>query len=150
MTTSTTSIRWVATKQVIDLVRAQPGADRVLVESGWPGDKNVTSEMIWVDTITDSVNEIPVMTGSRMHRDDHFTIVLLTRVASQRTLDETMTRLEELGALIEDPPADSPTLDDLDSVVSADFVTTDLTCGQTPQGPVGYGRHELRLHTRLT
>lgn len=149
MTQATTSIRWPLAKHLVTTVAGQVAADGVAVEPGWPGDKNVKKQMIWVDEIADSVSEVVVMAGGRTIRDDFFTIVLLTRVAGLRTLDATMTRLSELGALIENPVADSPTLDDFDSLVSADFVTTNLTCGVSPAGPLGYGRHEVRVHSRL-
>ena len=61
-----------------------------------------------------------------------------------------MVRLEELAALIEDQIADSPTLDDFGSLVSADFLTSAMTSGRTPEGPLGYARHEVRVHSRLT
>lgn len=146
----TTSIRWAATKHLITTVRDAPAATGVLVEPGWPGDQNARAEMVWVDEIGDSTNEVVVMSGGRTHRDDFFTIVLLARVAGRPSLDETMTRLEELGSLVEDPVADSPTLDDFPSIVSADFVITNLTAGRTPEGCLGYARYEVRIHSRLT
>lgn len=144
-----TSIRWATTNQLVALIRDASAATGVVVEPGWPGDQNVRPEMLWVDDIT-STQEIPVMSGGRMHRDDFFTIRFLSRVAGRKTLDETMSRLDELAALIENPVADGPTLEDLDGVVSAEIATTDMTCGRTPDGCLGYGVHEVRVHSRLT
>ena len=147
---ATTSIRWALAKHLIGIVRDAPAATGVLIEPGWPGDKHIKREMLWIDEIADTDASVPVMTNGRTHRDDMFTIVVLARVAGRNTLDETMTRLEELGALIEDQIADSPTLDDFGSLLSADFAITAMTSGRTPEGPLGYARFEVRCHSRLT
>lgn len=147
---ATSSIRWTLAKHLIATINDAPAATGVLVEPGWPGAKHIKREMLWIDEITDTDASVPVMSGGRTHRDDMFTIAILARVAGRNTLDETMTRLEELGALIEDPIADSPTLDDFGSLVSADFAITAMTSGRTPEGPLGYARFEVRCHSRLT
>lgn len=145
-----TSIRWAVAKQLVQMVRDQPAATGVLVEPGWPGDQFMKPDMLWIDEIGSTEADVPVMTGGRSHRDDRFTIVFLSRVAGRKDLDATLTRLEEIGALLEDPPADTATLDDFPGVVSADYALTDMTCGRTPDGCLGFARHEVRVHSRLT
>jgi hypothetical protein len=145
-----TSIRWAVAKHIVATVRGSSAATGVLVEPGWPGDQHTKPDMVWIDDISDTDATVPVMTGSRSHRDDMFTIRVIGRVTGRRDLDATMTRLEELGALLENPVADEPTLDDFDGIVSADFAITAMTCGRTPQGCVGYAAYDLRIHARLT
>lgn len=146
---ATTSIRWATTKQLIALMRDAAAATGVQIEPGWPGDARARAQLLWVLNI-DSTQEIPVTTGGRTNRDDFFTITFGSRVAGLKDLDETMARIDELSALIENPIADTPTLDDFDGVLSAEVVTTGMTCGRTPEGCLGYGRHEVRVHARLT
>lgn len=146
---ATTNIRWVCIKHLIDLVREHPAMVKVLVEPGWPGDKNVRAEMVWVDEVDGDVS-IPVMTGGRTHRDDKFDIPFLCRVAGRRDLDGTLTRLTEMMAAIEDVLADSPTLEDFDGVVSAEITSETFTCGETPaDGRLGFGRLVVSVHSRL-
>lgn len=150
MTMPTTSIRWTLAKHLIDTVRDAPAATGVLIEPGWPGQQNLKPDTIWISEIADSTNEIVVMSGGRSIRDDFFTITVLSRVAGRASLDATMTRLSELAALIENPIADSATLDDFEGVVSADFVITAQTAGVTPEGTIGYAAAEVRIHSRLS
>jgi hypothetical protein len=146
---ATTSIRWTATKHLIDLLRADAISDvGLLIEPGWPGEQNVRAEMIWVDEITSSI-EIPTMGGARMQRDDNFTIVLLVAVRGKASLDATMTRLEELCAYIEDRAAGDTTLTELDGVMSVEVTSTDITTGRSPDGFLGFARCEVRIYSRL-
>lgn len=150
MTMPTTSIRWALAKHLIDTIRNSADATGVLIEPGWPGQQNLRADTVWIDDIGDSTNDIVVMSGGRSIRDDFFTITVLSRVAGRSSLDATMTRLSELAALIEDPVADSATLDDFEGVVSADFVITAQTAGITPEGAIGYAAAEVRVHSRLS
>lgn len=147
---STTSIRWALAKHYINTVRVAPGATGVQVEPGYPGGERLEAQAIWIDSIDNTTNEVPVMTGGRSHRDDFFTVGLIIRVFKFPTLDQTMGRLEELADLLENPSADDPTLDGFDSVVSADFAITNIGCSWIQDGPVGFARCELRIHSRLT
>lgn len=144
-----TSVRYSAVKKLVALLRDHDGARGVVIEPGYPGEADLRAEALWVGDIT-STQEIPVMTGARMHRDDLFTASFLARVTGKRTLDETMARIEALGALIEDVLADEVTLEDLDGIVSVEVLTTDMTSGRTPDGHLGFGRFEVRFHARLT
>lgn len=144
-----TSIRWATVKHLVDLLRAHESMAGVLVEPGWPGDLNMTDEMVWLDELSGDVS-IPVATGGRKHRDDRFTVPLLVRVAGRRDLDATMSRLTEVCAAIEDVLADDPTLESFDGIVSAQITDEDQTCGSTPEGPLGFGRVVVSVHSRLT
>lgn len=147
---STTSIRWRLAKHYIDEVRGAGAAGGVQVEPGYPGSDRLDAEAIWIDSIDNTENTVPVMTGGRTNRDDMFTIGLIIRVFKYPDLDSTMVRLEELAAVLENPSADDPTLDGFDSVVSADFAVTNIGCQWIQDGPIGFARCELRIHSRLT
>lgn len=142
-----TSVRRAAMRTLLAGLRAAD--QKVLVASGWPGDKNVRPRMIWVDEVRSS-EDPPVMTGGRIHRDDLFTIVLLFRVTGYRTTDDAHDALEALDALVDNYLADYPNLGDLDGVIDATAGEGDFTVGTTPTGVVGYGRREVQIHARLT
>lgn len=145
----TTNIRWVCIKHLIDLIRDHPAMVKVLVEPGWPGDKNSRPEMVWIDRVDGDVS-IPVMTGGRTTRDDKFDIPFLLRVAGRRDHDITLTRLTEMMSAVEDVLADSPTLDDFDGVVSAEITSESFMCGETPSdGHLGFGELVVSVHSRL-
>lgn len=145
----TTNIRWLCIKHLIDLIRVHPAMSKVLVEPGWPGDKHNRPEMVWVEDVDGDVS-IPVMTGGRTHRDDQFEIMFLCRIAGQRNLDNTLTRLTEIMAAIEDTLAESPTLENFDGVVSAEIISERFTCGETPaDGRLGFGQVVVSVHSRL-
>jgi hypothetical protein len=144
---ATTSVRRSAMRTIL---AALADADRkLLVSSGWPGDKNERPRMLWVDDVR-STEDRPVITGGRLHRDDMFTITLLMRVTGHRTTDAAHDDLETIDALIDDYFAADHTLDDLDGIVSAEVTEGDFTVGTTPTGVVGYGRREVMIHARLT
>lgn len=150
MTDPMTSIRWPLAKHIVELMRSDGTLDGVAVEAAWPGDKHLRRDMIWVDEIS-GTTAIPVGTGGRKHRDDHFEIQFLFRVAGHRTIDATRSRLDELTAALENLLADSPTVMDFDGVVSAEASTGRSTCGETPSdGPLGFGEIVVAVHARLT
>lgn len=142
------SVRWQTANQIVELLRLRPPMAGVAVEPGWPGDKFVKAEMVWIDHIA-GTSEIPVMTAGRKQRDDKFTIHLLTRVAGYKSLDDTVTRLSEIMGAVEDILADDPTLADFPSIVSAELDTGDTTTGVTPEGPLGFGEQTVQIHSRL-
>ncbi len=144
---ATTSVRRAAMRTILTALTA---ADRkLLVSSGYPGDKNDRPRMLWVDDVR-STEDRPVITGGRLDRDDFFTISLLMRVTGHRTTDAAHDDLEAIDALIDDYFADTHTLGDLDGIVSAEVTEGDFTVGTTPGGVVGYGRREIQIHARLT
>jgi len=144
---ASTSVRRVAMRTLLDAVAAEDR--KLLVASGWPGDKNDRKRMLWVDEVR-STEDYPVITGDRLHRNDQFTIALLYRVTGHRTLDDAHDDLEAIDALIDDYLAGEHTLGDLDGVVSALVGEGDFTVGTTPNGVVGYGRRAVLVHARLT
>jgi hypothetical protein len=144
-----TSVRWLVVSHLVDLFRAEGDLDGVLVEPGWPGDQRVRAETIWLDRI-DNVNiTIPVMTGGRKQRDDMFTLPFQVRVAGRHDLDQTMARVMELLAAVENVLADDPTLGDFTGVVSAEITSERQSVGTTPEGCIGFGEVIVTVHTRL-
>lgn len=155
---ATTSVRRAAMAALLAAIEAadeavQEAADdpapALLVDSGWPGDTNDRARMLWVDDVS-SVEDIPVMTGARMHRDDKFRISLLIRSTGCRSNDDAHAELEAIDALIDDVLADDHTLDDLDGVVSVAVTEGNFTVGTTTGGVVGYGQRTVEIHARLT
>lgn len=144
-----TSIDWTVAKAIADTLRADTTLRGVSVEPGWPGDQGIVAEMIWLDE-TDSQQTIPVMTGTRMARDDIFDLRWQIRVAGRPTLDATKTRLAELSAVLENTLADSPTLSDLDGVVSAEITRRRSVAARTPSGILGFAERIVQVHSRLT
>lgn len=145
---SDTTIRWTCTKHLIDLIRRRSEMDGVTVEPGWPGDKYLTAEMVWVLDLDGDVT-IPVMTGGRKHRDDKFEIPLQVRVAGRVDLDATCTRVAELVAAIEDVLAVESTLEDFEGVISAEVTRERATAGRTPEGCLGFAEVVIAVHARL-
>lgn len=143
---ATTSVRRAAMAALLDAFRA---ADPyLLVASGWPGDRNLRDRMLWVDEVR-SDSEVPTVKADRLQRDDRFVIVLLGRVAGDRTTDAAHDRLEAIDAVIDDVVADDHTLDGLDGVVSVVVTEASFTVGTYPEGVVGYMRREVLVHSRL-
>lgn len=148
------SIRWQVARKLVELMKAHDDARKVQIELGYPGDLELAglggvSEAMWVDAIQSS-QEIPVMSGARMHRDDEFTIAWLIRVAGHPSLDLTMARIEALAQIADDVCADDAHLGDVAGLLSAEVVAADMTCGRTPDAFLGYGTFEVRCHARLT
>lgn len=146
---ATTTIRWACAKHVLDLLRSHPSMGEALVEAGWPGEDNFRPDTVYLDQMTGTL-QIPVGTGGRKHRDDTFDIPLRIRVVNRPDLDATQTRLSEIFAAIEDVLANDPTLDDFDSVRSAEVTEETHTAGQRPDGWTGYGLVVITVHARLT
>lgn len=146
---ATTSVRWTVTKALIDDIRAAPALVGVAVEPGWPGDRNIRPEMVWVADLDGDVS-IPLMNAGRTNRDDRFTIPLEVRVGNQNNLDATMARLTEMVAAVEDVLAESSTLGDEDGVVSIEISSERMTCASTPEGHVGFAEVVVSVHSRLT
>lgn len=146
---ATTSIDWTVAKAIVDTLRADTTLRGVSVEPGWPGDQGVVEQMIWLDD-TESDTSIPVMTGTRMARDDLFDLSWQIRVAGRPTLDATRTRMAELVAAVENVLADSPTLSDLDGVVSAEITRRRSVAARTPSGILGFAEVIVQVHSRLT
>lgn len=144
-----TSIDWITTKAIVAELRADTALRGVSIEPGWVGEQGIVAEMIWLDE-TESNVAIPVMTGTRMHRDDLFDLTWLYRVAGRPTLDATRERIAQLMASIENVLANSPTLSDLDGVVSAEITRRRAMATRTPSGFVGFGETVVQVHSRLT
>lgn len=146
---ATRSVRWAVVKSMVDQVATETSAD-VSVHRFWPGEQNATARMLWVDEVS-SVVEIPAMRGSaRLLRDDRFTVRLLARVSGYQNEDDTVTALEAILADVEDAVADNDVSDEIDAVLSVFVTASEMTCGRTPSGFLGYGVITIEVHTRLT
>lgn len=141
-------IRWTCIKHIVDLARQRPKLDGVRVEPGWPGDQEVTNQMIWADRDEGEV-AIPVMTAGRKQRDDQFDVYWEFRVAGLADLDATRQRLSEMQAAFEDTFAEASTLEDLDGVVSAELTGKRAQVFRTPEGCIGFAEVVSRIHSRL-
>jgi len=145
---ATTNIRWSACQRIVSLLQSDATLMGVTVEPGWPGDRAPTAQLIWIDEL-DGTCEIPVMTGGRKQRNDDFEIPLQIRVIGLGTLDETMVRLTEILAVIENTLASDTSLDDLDGVLSAEITRERMTSAMFPEGPVGFAEVVVSISTRL-
>jgi hypothetical protein len=146
--TATTSIRWQTCEQLVNLLRASASLSGVTVEPGWPGDRVPVAQLIWLDEIDGQI-AVPVMTGGRKQRADTFTLSIQMRVIGLGTLDETMTRLFELVAVVENLLANDTSLGSLDGVLSAELTNGRQTSAMFPEGPAAYGELILTVESRL-
>lgn len=148
----TTSIRWVLALRLIEQIRDAPELVDVRVEPGWPGERFVKPEMVWIDDIDGDVT-IPLIKAARKIRDDEFTVPLEIRVTNRKDLDATMSRLFEIIAAIEDALADSITLGDgasaLPGLIACAITSIRTTAAGLPEGHVGFGEVIVTAHTRL-
>lgn len=145
---ATTSIRWSAAQRLVDLLAAaDPTVEAV---PGWPGGDRARPVMVWVDGISSVVDQ-PVSgdASHRVARDDKFTIRVLSRVLKAGSIADTVTRLDQVQAMIDDVVAAYPDLDDLDGVVQVVVTGADSTWGVGPKGPEGYGVTEVLVESRL-
>lgn len=145
---ATVNIRWQVVSKIIDLISSNPLIAGVTVAPGWPGERNHLAQIIWIDDIDGNV-EIPVMTGGRKQRNDDFDIPIQFQVLGFVNLDDTMRRLTELVAIVEDTLADDTSLDNLDGVLSAQITRERMTSAVTTEGPVGFAEVTVSVTTRL-
>lgn len=145
---ATINIRWKVVSKIIDLIQSNPLVAGVTVAPGWPGERNHLAQIIWIDDIDGNV-EIPVMTGGRKQRNDTFDIPIQFQVLGLVSLDDTMNRLTELVAIVEDTLADDTSLDNLDGVLSAEITRERMTSAVTTEGPVGFAEVTVSISTRL-
>jgi hypothetical protein len=89
------------------------------------------------------------MTGGRKQRDDIFTLPFQIRVIGYGTLTDTMHRLTQIVATIEDTLADDTSLADLDGVLSAEVTEERQTSAMFPEGPAGFAEVVVTVSTRL-
>ena len=143
---ATTSIAYTAAKRVIDLASVM--LDETLCTVGWPGDRELVSEMLWVEDIGVET-EVPVSQGGRHVRNETITLELGMRVINREDIADTHLRLAEIVAVIEDRFALDPGLDGLEGVIFSEVTDHNQTAHLTPEGPVGYGRIGLRIDARL-
>lgn len=150
MAEPTTTVWWLCAQHIVDLLRDHNTLrGKVAVEPGWPGDLNRKAEMVFIDELS-STEDRPVMTQGRQKRDEEFTLPLLVIVTEQRDLDATMSRLSEIVAAIQDTLAEAPTLTDLDGVLMSWVTSKSMSCGQTPEGPIGTARVTVEVTARLS
>lgn len=120
MSLPTTSIRTVVKRRLFDLIKeAAPlrldGSGQVQVLYG-PNLRELQDETIWLGAIEGNM-EIPVMGGSRVRRNDTFSIDVLCMVRSPNLIDEpddaqltADTQAEAMAAVVQEIVAASPGL----------------------------------------
>jgi hypothetical protein len=147
---ATTSIRWEACKKIVQLIGEDPliASTSVSVQPGWPGDRIVQKELIWIDEITGDTN-IPVMTGGRKQREDDFEITLNFRITGLYDISATMDRTFVLIGIVEDILANDTTLGALDGVLSAEITSERMSSAMFPEGPVAFAELKIQISSRL-
>lgn len=148
----TAPIGWECAERLVDMLRAAPGLDGVQVEDGWPGEKRLRAECVYIDAEVSELS-VPVSTGpdGRLVVDDEFLIAIGVRVSGQRDLRKTRRRLSVLiGAIHGVVAVGVADLEGLPGVISATPSGLMATAVDTPaHGPVGYGRYDVDAHTRI-
>lgn len=145
---ATTNIRWAVVSKIVDLISSSPLTVGVTIAPGWPGDRDHLAQIIWIDDIDGTV-QIPVMTGGRKQRNDDFDVPIQFQVIGMVNLADTMARISELVAIVENLLADDTSLDDLDGVMSAEITRERMTSAVVTEGPVGFAEVVVSVSTRL-
>ena len=135
-------------EKIVALLTGDNRMAGVTVSPGWPGDNVPSAQLVWITEI-DGETSIPVMVGGRKQRNDDFTIPVEIRVAGYGTLDDTMTRVSEIVAVIEDTLANDTSLGSLDGVLSAEIISERMTSAMFPEGPIGFAEVIVAVSARL-
>lgn len=146
---ATSSIRWAFAKQLVDLIAGAESMSPVLVKSSRPGDTEITDEMVYLAMPITGTVSLPVGVGGRKPRDDRFDLRLAVAV-SRQSIDEAMTRLEEIVADVCDLLAEDPSLGDFDGVLSAEVSATTVGADTYADGVWGSAEITVSVHSRLT
>lgn len=134
-------------KRIITLLRATGELVDVQIETGWPGD-GMRAESIYPGPIEADV-EVPNSRSGTRDRDELLDIPLEVRVASKNTNDDTLDRLGEIIAAIDETIAQADTLDDHPKVVSAELTYISFIVGNSKEGYVGFADLTISVHTRV-
>lgn len=136
---------------VVAALRNADNLRGVDVHGGWPGDRNVTAEMVWIGADVTGDADIPVATAGRKQYDDKFTFPLEVRVVGRVDLDTAAERVSAVMAAVLDTLQADPTLGDLPELVTA---TVEQMRGPyaevTPDGPMAWGQVTVAAHLRIT
>lgn len=143
-------------RHLIIRLRQDQALTGVSVWNGWPGDRDVSTEMLWAGELTGDC-DVPVLTGSgsRHPRSDEWTIDWYIRAAGvaaaspQAAVDATHDRLVVIAGALEDLAADDPTLDEQPTLTAAVITHVDQAVTVTPDGPIGFGHVVLTCESRL-
>ncbi len=135
---------------IVAALRNAPSLRGVDIHGGWPGDRNVTAEMVWLGADVTGDAEIPVATAGPKHYDDKFTFPLEVRVAGSGDLDAAAARASAVMAAVLDTLREDPTLGDLADLVTA---TVEQMRGPyaevTPEGPMAWAEVTVAAHLRI-
>lgn len=145
---ATALVRWDVTNALVTAMRASSTLAGVSVYTGFPGDRNVFAESIWIDVI-DGDLEIPVMTGGRKEYDDIFTVPVEITIRGQIDGDYVRQRIETLASAVLSILQDDPTLAGLDGVVSATVERVRSDVNGTPDGYIGFAEVTVSVHSRI-
>jgi len=144
-----TTVWWSAVERLVSLLRVHPSLiGSVDVHTGWPGDLHRKPEMVFVDELS-STEDRPVMKSGRQVRDESFRLPLIVVITGRGDLDSTLCRTSAVVAAIQDVLADEPALSDLDGVLFTWVAEKSMSCGQTPEGPIGTARVVVDVTARL-
>lgn len=156
MSTTIAAGRLAVVRHLIVRLQQDPALSGVSVWHGWPGDSDVSAEMLWTGEITGDC-DIPVLTGSesRHPRSDEWQIDWYSRVAGaaatspQQAVAVAHDRLASIAGAVENLAADDPTLDEQDTLIAAVITRIEQAVTRTPEGPVGFGHLILSCESRL-
>ena len=144
-----TTVWWSAVERLVSLLRVHPSLiGSVDIHTGWPGDLHRKPEIVFVDELS-STEDRPVMKSGRQVRDESFRLPLIVVITGRGDLDSTMCRTSAVVAAIQDVLADEPALSDLDGVLFGWVARKSMSCGQTPEGPIGTARVVVDVTARL-
>lgn len=145
---TTTLNRWETVQAIVTALRASSALTGVQITTGFPGDRNVTAEAIWIDLI-DGQLEIPVMTGGRKEYDDTFDIPIEVRIAGQIDGDYVRGRLEDVAGTVLTILQNDTQLSNLDGIVSATVTRIRSDVNGTPDGYIGFAEVTVEVHSRI-
>lgn len=143
-----TSVRYSALSALLTLVGQHPSAAGVETWPGWPGDKHVTSQMLWCDDISGTV-DAPLSQAGRLPRDDRFSLGLSIVIVGAASMDAAMVRLFEVVGAVEHVLADDHTLGGAAGVVSAQMTDARQSAAVTPDGAVAFAELTVDVFSRL-
>ena len=143
-------MRWEVMGAVVSALRDADILRGVDVFGGWPGDRNVTAEMVWIGADVRGNSEIPVATAGRKQYDDKFSFPLEIRIVGRESLEAAAARSSDVMAAVLDTMQTDPTLGNLADLVTA---TVDSMRGPyaevTPDGPMAWAEITVSAHLRI-
>lgn len=149
---NTTFIRHEVALALADLIAAS--ADSSTSVSPYdPGERNLTGERIWVDTITGAV-DYPIVAHHYLPHDDRFTISWIVWVykTGRGVIPQAVAeRCQELMAAINEAVSENAALSDVDGVIDVTISGVDgPDIAPHAEGWAALATVSVEAHTRIT